>query len=81
MAVNKLDAILARFPGPVMLRVSRLNVLAMLAGSLAFVVGGILLIVFVKDDPEARLAGIAGVLFFGACGDRRCDAAARAPAA
>ena len=67
MAVNKVDAILARFPGPVMLRVSRLKVLALLAASLAFVAGGILLIVFVKDDPEARLAGLAGILFFGAC--------------
>ena len=59
MAVNKVDSTLARFPGPVMLRVSRLKVLAMLAASLAFVVGGNLLIVFVKDDPEARLAGLA----------------------
>ena len=67
MAANKVDAILAGFPGPVMLRVSRLKVLALLAGSLAFVAGGILLIVFVKDDPEARLAGLAGIVFFGAC--------------
>ena len=67
MAVNKVDAILARFPGPVTLRASRLKMLALLAGSLAFVVGGILLIRFAKDDPEARLAGLAGVLFFGAC--------------
>jgi hypothetical protein len=67
MAANKVDAILARFPGPVTLRVSRLKMLALLAGSLAFVVGGILLIVFVKDDPEAVIAGMACVLFFGAC--------------
>jgi hypothetical protein len=67
MAVNKVDAILARFPGPVTLRVSRLKVLALFAGSLAFVVGGVCLIVFVKGDPEARLAGMAGVLFFGVC--------------
>ena len=32
MAVNKVDAILARFPGPVTLRVSRLKMLALLAG-------------------------------------------------
>jgi len=30
MAANKVDAILARFPGPVMLRVSRVKVLALL---------------------------------------------------
>ena len=67
MVANEVDAILARFPGPVTLRVSRLKMLALLAGSLAFVVGGILLIVFVKDDQEAVIAGIASVLFFGAC--------------
>ena len=67
MAVNKVDAILARFPGPVTLRVSRLKMLGLLAGSLAFVVGSIFLIVFVKGDPETLVAGIAGVLFFGAC--------------
>ena len=67
MAVNKVHAILARFPGPVTLRVSRLKMLGLLAGSLAFVVGSIFLIVFVKGDPETLVAGIAGVLFFGAC--------------
>lgn len=67
MAANKVDAILARFPGPVTLGVNRLKMLALLAGSLAFVAGGILLIVFVKDDPEAVIAGIASVAFFGAC--------------
>jgi len=41
MAVNKVDAILARFPGPVTQRVNRLKMLALLAGSLAFVVGGV----------------------------------------
>ena len=34
MAANKADAILARFPGPVTLRVNRLKMLALLAGSL-----------------------------------------------
>lgn len=67
MAVNKVDVILARFPGPVTLRVSRLKTLALFVGSLAFVVGGIFLIVFAKGDPEAWVAGIASVLFFGAC--------------
>lgn len=61
------DALLARFPGPVTLHVNRLKALAMLAGSLAFVAGGIFLIVFVRDDPEAVFAGIASVAFFGAC--------------
>ena len=55
MAVNKVDAILARFPGPVTLRVSRLKMLGLLAGSLAFVVGSIFLIVFVK--PRGRNSG------------------------
>jgi len=67
MAVKTADAILARFPGPVILRVNRLKMLALLAGSLAFVVCGILLIVFVNDDAEAVAAGMACVLFFGAC--------------
>jgi hypothetical protein len=67
MAVDKVDVILARFPGPVTLRVSRLKMLALFAGSLAFVAGGVFLIVFVKGDPEALLAGIASILFFGAC--------------
>ena len=67
MAVKTADDVLARFPGPVTLRVNRLKMLALLAGSLAFVVGGILLIVFVKDDPEAVATGIACALFFGAC--------------
>ncbi len=67
MAVNKAEAILARFPGPVTLRVNRLKMLPLLAGSLVFVACGILLIGFVKDDPEATVAGIASVVFFGAC--------------
>jgi hypothetical protein len=67
MAVNEVDAILARFPGPVTLRVSRLRMLALFAGSLAFAAGGVVLIVYVKGDPEAVTAGVAGVLFGGAC--------------
>ncbi len=67
MALDKVDAILARFPGPVTLRVSRLKMLTLFAGSLAFVVCGLFLIVFVKGGPEALVAGIASVVFFGAC--------------
>ena len=67
MAANTADALLARFPGPITLRVSRLKVLAMLAISLGFVAVGIFLIVIAKGDPEAVIAGIASVLFFGAC--------------
>src|SRR6185295_16409591 len=67
MAINEVDAILARFPGPVTLRISRIKMLVLLVGSLAFVACGVLLIVFVKNDPEAVVAGIASVLFFGAC--------------
>ena len=67
MAVNKVDAILARLPGPVTLRVSRHKMLVLFTGSLAFVVGGIFLIVFVKGDLEALVAGVASVLFFWAC--------------
>ncbi|TPQ41825.1 hypothetical protein C2U70_02295 [Bradyrhizobium guangdongense] len=67
MAVDKVNDILARFPGPVTLRVSLLKMLALFLGSLGFVLIGVLLIVFVKDDPEARIAGLASVVFFGAC--------------
>jgi hypothetical protein len=67
MAANKADELLAGFPGPVTLRVSRLKALGLVAGSLAFVAGGIFLIVFVKGDPEAVIAGIASVAFFAAC--------------
>lgn len=67
MADNTADALLAHFPGPITLRVNRLKMLGMLAISLTFVATGIFLIVFVKGDPEAFIAGIASVLFFGAC--------------
>jgi hypothetical protein len=67
MTVEKVEAILAGFPGPVTLRVNRLKMLALFAGSLAFVTGGLFLIVFTKNDPNALAAGIAAVLFFGAC--------------
>lgn len=67
MAVDKVNDILARFPGPVTLRVSLRKMLALFFGSLGFVLVGVLLIVFVKDDPEARIAGMASIVFFGAC--------------
>jgi hypothetical protein len=67
MADNKVEAILAKFPGPVTLRINRLKMLALFFGSLAFVVVGVLLIVFGKGDPEAVMAGIASDVFFGAC--------------
>ena len=67
MASRNADVILARFPGPVTLHVSRLKMLMLVAGSLVFVAGGIFLLIVARHDPEALLAGLASILFFGAC--------------
>ena len=62
---NKVDAILARFPGPVTLPVRRLKWLAMLAGGLAFAVIAIWMLHAEDVSGSDRWAAWAGLLIGG----------------
>jgi hypothetical protein len=66
-ARGKVDAILARFPGPVTLHVSRLKFLGLLAASLGFVAA----LLYMLDDgalsPSATLKAWLGIVVFGMC--------------
>src|SRR5262245_88142 len=61
------DAILARFPGPVTLAISRAKWLAVLAGGAAFVAIFVWMLRAGPDDVSSfeRWIGWAGFLFFG----------------
>jgi hypothetical protein len=67
-AADKVDAILARFPGPVTLRVNRLRAAGVLAISLAFVAVCIFLLHARPTDFDALdvVMTWAGLVFFGA---------------
>jgi hypothetical protein len=66
--VREVDTILARYPGPVTLTPSRLKTIALFAGSLAFVIGGVWVLRVADDlDSGDRLMLWLSILFFGLC--------------
>jgi hypothetical protein len=64
---NRVETILARFPGPVTMPVSRIKALGVLLGCVAFVAIGVLILRYGDGEAEEIFGAWLAIVFFGLC--------------